>query len=413
MKKIRSSPAFDVIANWTVWIAGLGYFIDLFDITLFGVVRVASLKSMGLVNSTEILDAGIRVYNAQAVGLMLGGLLWGWISDKRGRLSVLFGSILLYSLGNIANAFVTNVDAYVWIRFLTGIGLAGELGSAITLVAEVLPKQSRGLGTTVVATLGMLGAVTASFVGQLMDWNHAYLLGGGLGLLLLATRFKIKESDMFRQTEATASVHRGDLLLLLKPQRFLRYLRTILVGIPIYFTTGILFTFAPEITKALNVQGEVSAASAIMWGTIGITLGDVFSGLLSQWLKSRQKAVAFCLVCLTVVASVYLMVPGLPASSILVLCFMAGIFAGYWAVNITMAAEQFGTNLRGTVATTVPNFIRGSAAMVATLFAVLKTHLTTPNAAILVGVIFFGLALASLFQLEETFGKDLNFNEEA
>lgn len=321
---------------------------------------------------------------------------------------MMFGSILLYSLGTIANGFVTTVDQYVVIRLITGIGLAGELGAAITLVAESLPKESRGIGTTIVATLGLAGAVAASLVGQHLHWQTAYFLGGGLGLLLLLARFKMSESGLFHKYDGAAG--RGDLRLLLKPTRFFRYLRAILVGIPIYFATGVLFTFAPELTAELGLEG-VSAGEAILWGTIGLTVGDLASGLLSQALQSRRRAVIICLAGAGIATAAYLTGYGLPPKMILMLCFIVGLFSGYWAVMITMAAEQFGTNIRGTVATTVPNFVRGAAALVVSIFAMLKPSLGAPTAAAITASIFFGLAFISTIWSEETFAKDLDFVE--
>ncbi|MBN1207788.1 MAG: MFS transporter [Myxococcaceae bacterium] len=398
------------VLNLTVLVAGLGYFVDLFDITLFGVVRVASLKDIGLTDPSEILGKGILIYNAQMVGMMIGGLFWGTLADKRGRLSVMFGSILLYSFANIANAFAWDVTSYAVCRFLGGVGLAGELGAAITLVAESLPKEKRGLGTTIVATLGMLGIVAAAFIGQQMTWKVAYLTGGVMGLALLFARFKVSESELFsKKTDPS----RANPLLLLQGGRFLKYISCILIGVPIYFTTGILFTFAPELTAGLNVQGTVTAGNAILYGSIGLTLGDLLAGLFSQLLKSRKRAVMVNLLAGFGLMLVYGLVPGLTSTAVYVLSFLIGITVGYWAVLVTMAAEQFGTNIRATVATTVPNFVRGSAAMAASGFAFLKGHMSVAHAALAVGSICFGLALVALLRIEETFHRDLDYEETA
>ncbi len=397
--------------NLTVLVAGLGYFVDMFDITLFGVVRVLSLKDLGITDSQELLKAGVQLYNSQMIGMMVGGLVWGVWADKRGRLSVMFGSIILYSLGNIANAYVWDVNSYTICRFITGVGLAGELGAAITLVAESLPKETRGYGTTIVATLGLLGSVTAAFVGQHISWHGAYILGGVMGLLLLVTRFKVFESGMFEKSQSK-TVERGNLMMLLKKGRFLKYIKCILIGIPIYFITGVLFTFAPELTQSLEVHGTVSAGNTLLYGSIGLACGDFISGLLSQFLKSRNKAIIFCLFSAFVLILVYLNARGLTPEGIYLICFLLGSLAGYWAVLVTVAAEQFGTNIRGTVATTVPNFVRGSAAAVVSLFAYLKTdYVSADRAALIVGIVFFVLALASVWTLNETYGKDLDYIE--
>ena len=399
---------FRSVINLTVLVAGLGYFVDLFDITLFGVVRVSSLVDLGVTQPEEILNQGLFIYNCQMAGMMIGGLLWGILADRKGRLSVMFGSILLYSIANLANAFVTDVSGYALCRFFGGLGLAGELGAAITLVAESLPKEKRGLGTTVVATLGMLGIVAAALIAQQVPWKWAYLIGGVMGLLLLFTRFRISESALFQKKATAAAINP---LLLLTKKRFPRYLACILIGTPIYFTTGILLTFAPELTKGLDVKGVVTAGNAILFGSLGLSLGDLLSGLLSQCLKSRKKAIALCLISGFALMLIYGLVPALSSETIYFLNFCIGLTVGYWAVLITMAAEQFGTNIRATVATTVPNFVRGSAVFAASGFAALKNHLSVPSAALLVGSICFGLALLSLTLLDETFHRDLDFEE--
>lgn len=399
--------------NMTVIVAALGYFVDLFDIALYGIVRVQSLKDLGYTNPEDILHHGIAIYNWGMVGMMIGGVLWGVLADKFGRLSVLFGSIILYSVGTLANAFVWDAQSYAICRFFVGIGLAGELGAAITLVSESLPTRLRGVGTTIVAGVGLSGAVAAAVVGQYFHWQTTYIIGGSMGLVLLAARFKMMESDMFakQHTQSHAHVLKGDLRLLLKRERFFRYIRCILVGAPIYFITGILFTFSPELTKDIGIVGTVSAGTAIMFGTIGLSLGDFLSGGLSQVFQSRKRAVSLSLSVAFITMVIYLSTPNLTPTMIYAICGFLGLAAGYWAVLVTVAAEQFGTNIRATVATTVPNFVRGSAVFATLLFAYLKEHMALSNAALTVGVIWFGLAFLSLYLMEETFSKELDFVE--
>ncbi|HVG64246.1 MAG TPA: MFS transporter [Hyalangium sp.] len=395
------------VLNLTVVVAGLGYFVDLFDITLYGVVRVSSLKDLGL-NDQQIFDQGANIYTYQMVGMMIGGLIWGVLADKRGRLSVMFGSILLYSFANIANFFVWDVTSYAICRFLGGIGLAGELGAAITLVAESLPKEKRGLGTTIVATLGMLGILAAALVSEYIPWRWAYMAGGIMGLLLLVARFKVSESELF-----TKKTHpsRADPMLLLQGGRFPKYIFCILVGVPVYFTTGALFSFSVELAKGLNIQGAVTASKAILFGSIGLTAGDLLAGVLSQGLRSRKRAVGVHLGVGFLLMLVYVLAPGLTSTGIYVLCLLLGVSVGYWAVFVTMSAEQFGTNIRGTVATTVPNFVRGSAALIVFGYKELANHISVSSAALVVGVICFGLALVALSRMEETFSRDLDYEE--
>ena len=397
------------VLNLMVVVAGLGYFVDMFDITLYGVVRVSSLKDLGITDAVSIASNGVFIYNAQMAGLILGGMIWGNLADRKGRLSVMFGSILLYSFANLASAFVWSVDSYAACRFLGGIGLAGELGAAITLVAESLPKEKRGLGTTLVATLGMFGIVAAAFIGQHLPWKMAYVAGGVMGLLLLFTRFKVSESELF--TKEHVNPGRANPMVIIKSGKLMTYLSCILIGAPIYFTTGVLFTFAPELTAGLGVKGVVTAGDALLYGSIGLAIGDLLSGLVSQWLKSRKRAVGANLVIGFILVLGYVYIPELTPGIIYTLSFLIGITVGYWAVLVTMAAEQFGTDIRGTVATTVPNFVRGTGMIATTVFLKMKLNMPSGQAALIMGTAWFGLALMALTQIDETFDRDLSFED--
>jgi MFS family permease len=400
-----------------VLVAALGYFVDMFALTLFGVVRQSSVEALGIIDPNLALSIGKSLYSQQMIGMMVGGLVWGLIGDYKGRLSVLFGSILVYSLGNFANAFVTTPFQYELCRFATGFGLAGELGAAITLIAEVLPQRSRGLGTTVVATLGLFGAVCAALVGFIgLRWDHAYLLSGVMGVALLFMRAHVFESGMFEKLKAHGD-GKSALEKLLKPlgailfsRKILRYLACIFIGAPIYFITGTLMTFAPEITTALGIQG-VTGGNALLWGTIGLTCGDLASGLLSQLLKSRRKAIGVSLGLALSLTLIYLRAKGLVANDIYILCFVIGICAGYWAVLVTTTAEQFGTNLRATATTTVPNFVRGMGALLLQAFVIMKGWMSTQDAALALTLGVFGLAFVSLLYLKESFSSELNYTE--
>ena len=170
--------------------------VDMYDLFLFSINRVSSLKSLHI-SGEQLLADGIMLLNLQMAGMLIGGIFWGIMGDKKGRLSVLFGSILIYSIANIGNGFVTTVTQYAVLRFIAGFGLAGELGAGITLVTEILPKERRGYGTTLVATVGIMGALLAYFVSHLFDWRTAYFIGGGLGLILMILRVRVFESGMF------------------------------------------------------------------------------------------------------------------------------------------------------------------------------------------------------------------------
>jgi MFS family permease len=410
-KPQATAPTKSWIKNTTLWVAALGYFVDMYDLSLFGIVRMPSLKAIGITDPQQLLIQGAFLANWQMIGMMIGGVLWGILGDRKGRLSVLFGSILLYSLANLANAFVTDLTTYAVLRFLAGLGLAGELGAAITLVSEVMPKEVRGYGTTIVATLGLCGSAAAGLVGDLFQWQTAYIVGGVMGLCLLVTRFKIFESGMFEKMHQKG-IRKGDILMLFSPQRFGRYLSCILIGVPIYFVTGVLISYSPEFAKAMGVTEPITVARAVLAVAIGLAIGDLASGLLSQYLKSRKKAVGVFLLGALGFVCAYLTIPGMSVTTFYALCFAMGVCAGYWAVLVTVASEQFGTNLRATVTTTVPNFVRGSLVLGNIAFtALLARHLPVIQCAMLVGAVCFGLALIALWRLQETFGKDLNFTE--
>ncbi len=399
------------ILNLTVLVAALGYFVDMFDLLLFPIVRQPSLTALGVPQGDAQVSATFLLLNAQMVGMLLGGILWGVLGDKKGRLSTLFGSIALYSVANIANAFVHGIPAYAVWRFLAGLGLAGELGAAVTLVSEILPKDLRAYGTAIVAGVGIFGTVTASLVGKYLPWRVAYLAGGGLGLLLLATRFGLRESGMFRDL-GQHEVKRGDFFsLFTNRERFLRYLRCILIGLPTWFVVAILITSAPEFAPKIAVRGPVSAGTAVAFCYSGITLGSLASGVLSQLWGSRKKVVlVFILAGLAGVAA-YLSLRGLTPTMLYLLAGFLGLAVGYWAVFVTIAAEQFGTNLRSTVATTVPNFVRGAVPLITSSFVMLRGRLGYIGSAWVVGGVCFALALVSLWGMAETHGRDLDFVE--
>lgn len=396
---------------FTVLVAALGYFVDIYDLLLFGIVRVPSLRALG-VPEDQMLSVGMWLLNMQMIGLLLGGIIWGVLGDKRGRKSVLFGSILLYSVCNILNAFVPNPEVYGWLRLLAGIGLAGELGAAITLVAEVMPQKTRGFGTAVVAGVGILGAVAAAIIGDLFDWKIAYIVGGVMGLCLLGLRAGLLESDMFHTLKEVGTVGRGQFhRLLLNPEALGRYLCCILIGVPIWFVIGILVTFAPELSRELGVEGVITGSRSIMWCYLGLSAGDLLAGLVSQWFESRKKAVLVFLLVTLGLVFVYCNLRGVSEFGFYALCVGLGLSTGYWATFVTIGAEQFGTNIRATVATTVPNFVRGSVVPLTLAFTALRAQMSLINAALVVGLVSLTLAFVALYFLKETFSKDLDYVE--
>lgn len=392
-----------------VTMAALGYFVDIYDLILFSIVRVKSLQAIG-VPPEAMLDTGVLLINMQMGGMLLGGILWGILGDKKGRLAVLLGSIFLYSIANIANAFVHTVPEYAFWRLIAGIGLAGELGAGITLVSEVMSKEHRGYGTMIVATVGILGAIAAALVGDMLDWRTAYVIGGVMGLGLLVLRFSVRESGMFEHA-VKSQVKRGDFFMLFRSWPvFLKYLRCILIGVPLWFVVGILITFSPEFGKALHMVDVPSAGRAIMFTYIGLAVGDFASGCLSQLARSRKGVTAWFMGLNAVLMAFYLMNPAPSLDVFYATCFALGFASGYWALFVTIAAEQFGTNMRATVATTVPNFVRGAVVPLTLTVQALKPDVGMVQAGGIVALMCVIGAFWALHGLEETYGKDLDYS---
>jgi putative MFS transporter len=397
-------------AFFLVLVAALGYFVDIYDLLLFSIVRIESLKDIGV--TADRLEAdGQFIINVQMFGLLLGGIIWGVIGDKFGRIKVLFGSILLYSIANIANGFVHDVNNYALIRFIAGVGLAGELGAGITLVSETLSKEKRGYGTMIVAVIGLFGAVVAKEVSEL-GWRYAYYVGGGLGFVLLLLRVGTFESGMFKRIEESRVSKGNFLMLFTDSKRFLKYLYCILIGAPLWYIVGVLVTFSPEFGKALGATEPLKAGVGVMFTYVGISLGDVFAGLLAQWTRSRKLTMLVFHLLSVISVIVYLTAYGLTPQKFNWICFFMGISAGYWATFVTIASEQFGTNIRSTVTTTVPNFVRGLLIPIILLYNVFKTSYGPINGAYIMMALLTAIALFSLSQLKESFGKDLNYVED-
>lgn len=395
----------------TILVAALGYFVDVFDLLLFSVVRVQSLKDLGIPEE-GLLTNGIMLINIQMAGLLIGGLVWGIWGDKLGRVSVLFGSILLYSIANIANGFVTNVEQYAALRFIAGLGLAGELGAGVTLASELLPRQWRGLGTTFIASIGVAGAVLAVVVAEITDWRTAYIIGGIMGLGLLVLRLQVRESTLFEMIREKKETKRGNLLMFFKPRIFKKYIAVILVGAPLWGIIGLFITFTPEFAKYFGMPISPKAGTAVLFCYSGLVIGDMLSGLFSQLLRSRKKAVAIFLALTTVFTFIYMYGPHNTLEQYYSLCLLLGIATGYWAMFVQMGAEQFGTNIRATAATSIPNMVRGSVIFTTAAFHYLIPAVGVGHAGLLVVCTLLGLAFISLWSLEETFSADLDYLEE-
>lgn len=406
------------IFSLPVIVAALGYFVDIYDLLLFTIVREPSLAGIGveLTNAPQVIAASTKIINWQMVGLLIGGILWGTIGDKKGRLSVLFGSIALYSVANFATGFVQTVDQYAWARFIAGIGLAGELGAGITLVSELLPKEKRGVGTSLVAGIGLFGAVFAYFVYKLTnDWRLCYMIGGGLGIGLLLLRISVTESGMFHSLKEQVGIQKGNFFMFFNnKRRFKKYLLAILIGLPTWYVIGILVNLSNRFAGALYGENKIESGRAIMYAYVGIAIGDILIGLVSQYFKSRKKALlSFYLLCMVCLVFFYSSFNNSDASMYFI-CGMLGFSTGFWAIFITMGAEQFGTNLRATAATTIPNMVRGALPLINLMFLNLFQQtlgLTLIESGITTGIIIMLITLIAFYFTEETFHKDLDFIE--
>jgi len=396
-----------------VIVGALGYFVDVYDLILFTILRIPSLKDLGF-SGDLLVSHGILLLNLQMIGMLIGGIFFGILGDRVGRVALLFGSILLYSIANIANGFVHSIEAYAVWRFVAGFGLAGELGGGITLVTEVLPKHLRGYGTTIISTVGVFGAVIGGLVAQKVEWRTAYFIGGGLGLVLLVLRLSVAESGMFQQLKkmGSAQAARGNFLMLFtNAARFMKYLRCILIGLPLWCIVGVLVAFSPEISGALTIQGEVKVAQAIAFCYLGITFGGFASGYFSQLLQSRRKILFTFLLFTAGAMAAYFFTAGQSNGTFYLVILLLGFGVGYWTVFATIAAEQFGTNIRATVATTVPNFVRGATVPLTLGFNHLKPYCGIVASAALISFACVLVALWALRGLEETHSKDLDYLE--
>jgi MFS transporter, putative metabolite:H+ symporter len=394
-----------------VIVAALGFFVDIFDLLLFGVVRKSSFAELGLA-PVEVLSKGELTISIQLTGMVIGGIVWGIIGDKFGRLKVLFGSILLYSLANIANGFVNDINWYIVIRFIAGIGLAGELGAGITLTAEILPKEKRGLAGTIIATCGVLGGISAALLSKIItDWRTLYFIGGGIGLLLLALRVSVAESTMFSSLEKTI-VQRGNYLQFFNnKERFYRFAKGMLIGMPVWYCIGILIFFADEFAKQMGING-VTPGNAILFQYIGLGFGDVTAGLISHVLKSRKKALYIFYFIFTVFIVLFFTQHNSSPAWFYFICTGLGFGSGISVLYIISSAEQFGTNLRASASSSITNFVRGFTPLLFLIFNQLKPYTGYIKGAWIIAITVMVIATTALYFTKESFGKDLDFVEE-
>ena len=403
------------VFNIAVVVAALGYFVDIYDLLLFTIVKKSSVLEVGATKATLLVDS-TKIINWQMIGLLLGGIIWGILGDKKGRLSVLFGSIILYSAANFVTGFIQTVDQYALCRFVAGLGLAGELGAGITLVSELLPKNKRGIGTSLVAGIGLFGAVAAYFTYQYTneDWRLCYKIGGGLGLMLLFLRISVAESGMFKQVKES-NVQRGNFLMFFNnTHRFKKYILAILIGLPTWYVIGILVNQSDAFGKSMFGSTTIDSGRSIMFAYTGIAIGDILIGLVSQYFKSRKKALLLFYVLCVISLLIFFSAVNNSDIRMYIICGLLGFSTGFWAIFVTMGAEQFGTNLRATAATTIPNMVRGALPLINLMFLNLfqkNWNWSLIKSGIVTGSVVLIITFIAFYFTEETFHKDLNYIE--
>jgi MFS transporter, putative metabolite:H+ symporter len=403
------------IFNLVVIVAALGYFVDIYDLLLFTIVKKESMLQVGSTDASLLADSS-RVINWQMIGLLLGGICWGMLADKKGRLSVLFGSIVLYSAANFFTAFVHTVDQYALCRFAAGLGLAGELGAGITLVTELLPKEKRGIGTSLVAGIGLFGAVMAYFTYQFTkDWRLCYKIGGALGMVLLVLRISVAESGMFLQVKQQ-SVKRGSFTMFFtNSTRFRKYLNAILIGLPTWFVIGILINQSDRFARVMYGGTSLDSGRSIMFAYVAAAIGDVLVGFLCQYFGSRKKGLLFFYIVTVISGFCFFSAFNNSDTRMYILCTLLGFSTGIWAVFVTMGAEQFGTNLRATAATTIPNMVRGALPLMNLLFLNLfqkSWGWTLIRSGMITMIVVMVISGVAFYYTDETYHKDLNYVEQ-
>lgn len=407
MNQKQSNKLFNIV----VIVAALGYFVDIYDLILFGIVKNPSLMDIGIKDKAGLFNKGNFLLSMQMAGMLLGGIVWGILGDKRGRLSTLFLTILLYSLANIANGFAQTIEQYACLRFIAGFGLSGEFGIGITLVSEVMSKESRGMGASFVSGIGILGATLGFLVAEKFQWRVAYWTGGALGLLLLFLRLAVYESGLYEKTKSQ-EVSRGNFFsLFTNLKRFKKFIFCILLALPTWYTVSILTINAPSIAQdALKLTGPVKGSTSVMLHYIGAAIGSFLFGILSMQLKSRKKAMIIATSSIAVLTVIYFSLFGATPALFYAVLLLLGIpMGGLWAIFITAASEQFGTNIRATVTTTAPNFVRGATILMTFLLGTLTPVVGLWSSGVMVGIIFIGVAFASIFFTDETYGKELDY----
>lgn len=408
-------PKQNSIFSLPVIVGALGFFVDIYDLLLFSVVRKKSFAELG-VAPDQMKEIGENIISWQMIGLVIGGIGWGILGDKKGRKSVLFGSILLYSAATIANGFVKDINTYTLLRFIAGLGIAGELGASITLTSETLPKEKRGIAATIIATSGVLGMIAAYFVYDLSgeNWRLCYFIGGGMGIALLFLRVGVLESRMYDSVKQS-QVKLGNFFMMISSrERFIRYMRAIFIGLPVWYVIGVLISFSDEFAKQFGIS-DFDQPKALMLQYAALAFGDLGAGIFSNLIKSRKKTLLIYYAILAVFIILFFALKGGgSATNMYLLCMGLGFGSGISVIYITMSAEQFGTNLRATAAISIPNLVRGFLPLILILFRFLRSESMLNDyvtAAWITGAVVMVIGFIAVLYTKETFGKEMDFLE--
>lgn len=403
-----------------ILVASLGYFVDAYDLIIASVVRSSAIVELGLaqVGTPEHTKYAQLFEYVQSAGILLGGIIFGVYSDKKGRKKALYYSIAIYSIANILNGLLSASvpfvgTVYCILRFICGFALAAELSIGIVMISETMKAKHRGYGTMIVVSFGILGAVLAAvlfeFIG--IHWQTLYLIGGIAGVLLLIFRFSVKETNPFLDLENQES-ERGSWVMIFKNRRLLKILfNAILLGFPIYFFISIPIKFATDYGKELGLT--IKGTIPIIVFYIAMSVSDIIANYLCQLFENRKKVLYFYLgLCTISVFLLHFYPPTTPEQYFYLFSPLMGFASGYWALLITFTNEQIGTNIRSTYTTAVPNVVRSLFIPIQLLLTVLQPTFGTSTSVFYIGVLAVILALLGLYSLKETWGKNLKFIDE-
>jgi MFS transporter, putative metabolite:H+ symporter len=388
----------------SLFLIGCGYFIDIFDLVLFSTLRISSFEELKITDPTYWT---VVFFNLQMTGILVGGIFWGKMADIKGRSWSFMGTILVFSIANIINGLTSSLTVYGICRFIAGFGLAGEMGSGIALICEKVPDEKRSLYLGFVSSLGCIGAVLSGWLGDIVYWRYLFIGSGFAGILLTLLRKNLLEPDLFRKT-ATLNIPRGQWKTLFQsPPDLIRFILLIFLGIPMWYIIGILWSFSTEMTSTIGLN-IFTSGQAILWGYVGVWMGDMLMPFVSQFLKSRIFTIQICLIMMLLgVIYLFQFQPHSLLSFQLTHIFL-GFTIGYWAVYATLCGESFGTNIRALTSTSLPSLIRFSSIPMMIIYQYGRDE-NELNIALGMGLTVLCISMITTYFIKDTFQKDIDF----